>query len=82
MNLTIKNEIGQCDNKVFLQFEGGELTGALSSGFEKVFDIQSAAESFDKKAPAVFSTVVLCRGGLFPATFAALKPRTARHCSC
>ena len=57
MNLTIKNEIGQCNNKVFLQFEGGELTGALSSGFDKVFGIQSAAESFDKKAPAVFSNV-------------------------
>lgn len=54
MSLVINNELSQCKNKVYLQFESGALSGSLPNEFKAVFDAFAATERFEKKAGSVF----------------------------
>lgn len=55
MKLNLRNESGNSNNKVYLQFEGGELTGKLSDVFGGLFEIHRESERFEKKASSAFN---------------------------
>ncbi len=64
MKLILKNETGQNDNKVYVQFEGGEFTGALTGAFSDLYEVHEKSERFEKKAATVFANTWVDSGVL------------------
>lgn len=57
VNLSMNNE--KSENRVILQFENGDLTGQLSEGFSKLFDVYKSSDRFEKKAGSKFTNTWL-----------------------
>ena len=62
MSIIMKNEAGQCQNRVYLQFENGVVSGSLPAEFKLVFDAFKASARFDDKAGSIFKNTWVNEG--------------------